>query len=195
MGFFTYIASIAYDTIESTKKLIRPFVSVHAESDETYIHKGLDFLKESRILKNLFILTNGVYVYTAYLLYSGNHTAVPLTNFLSETVCKYPSFHYTSVLILGIVSTIYHYNQCYCCTRHNYKNCMWWNILDMGCARMVVVLSILCFAKSRIVLFIPCFGILLLGQYFLDKGNYTLYFLFHGIWHILTSLLIVYVCC
>ena len=147
--------------------------------------------KYPKIILYLYLLTNISYFIVLFMI-NFNFKPHPLINL---NVCHNPLINQTLLFILGSVSFIFHYKQCHCFCQNGVDSCIYWNLADYVCVFIYIFTILICFFKLKILLFIPCLILMILGGTFKDLGYYNLYFLFHGIWHIVSAYIIYLTIC
>ena len=142
---------------------------------------NIDISKTNFFCRLLFLLTNIPYFYLVYYI-STTYNENSDNN--SDSICKY------SIFLLSFISTIFHFKQCTCYNKNKIKNCILWNNIDLSCVGITGILITVCYIKSftDIIYFSPCIIFMILGGFFKSKKLYQLYFIFHGIWHIISAL-------
>jgi hypothetical protein len=122
--------------------------------------------------KYLLVFTNFIFLYVFYLLYKQN-------NVTKRTYI---------LIIVFLISSIYHFNQCHNHSRGLIDTC---NIIDfITCSIIGIYLLLFNYHKINLKIIL----LFLLSLYFLDRySNITEYIYCHSIWHILMGITVYYI--
>ena len=153
---------------------------------------NIDISKTSFLNRLLFLLTNIPYFYLVYYI-----STTYKTNFdsNSDLICKYSTHFF--IFLLSFISTIFHFKQCTCYNKNKINNCILWNNIDLSCVGITGILISICYIKSfyDILYFSPCIILMILGGFFKSKKLYKLYFIFHGLWHLVSAFFLFHIIC
>ena len=137
----------------------------------------------------LFITTNIPYILITFASYYQMDTSYYI---FCRGLCDNQHYGTTILLTMSIVSTVFHTLQCRCYNKSCIHSCVIANKCDFICAGMSGIWLCICFVKMKLLLFVPCILLMILGGICKTHQYYTMYLILHGIWHI-TSAYIMYI--
>ena len=173
------------------KKYFIPFIKILYTTEDN--HLNIELSKTRSIYRYFFLLTNLPYFYIVYYIYEDYYNKKIYLE--SNMTCKYST--YFTILITSFVSTFFHFKQCTCYNKNKVDNCILWNNIDISCVGTLGFLIALCYIKylSDILYFSPCIIFMILGGLFKSRKQYIKYFIFHGLWHLLSALFLYKIIC
>ena len=153
---------------------------------------NIDISKTNFFYRLLFLLTNIPYFYLVYYISTTYKSTLDIN---SNLTCKYSTHFF--IFLLSFISTIFHFKQCTCYNKNKITNCIVWNNIDLSCVGITGILISICYIKSisDILWFSPCIIFMILGGFFKSKKSYILYFIFHGLWHLISAFFLFNIIC
>ena len=179
----------------SKKDFMKSFTSIYFQLSEVFTSRddkghNLKLMRKPAVCRWIFVATNAAYAHVAFSLYinEGNTRVAPspfvtwLEGYISKSpdlegdlksslLCSTPQFNYLMIGALAIISSIFHYHQCFLCdTKKGKLNCVRWNWLDLSCAKVFALYLTLCYYKQKLFFMGPSLAALILSGMLKLKG-------------------------
>ncbi len=132
----------------------------------------------------LFIITNIPYILLTFASYYQMDTSYYI---FCRGLCDNQYYGTGILLFMSIASTTFHILQCNCYHKSHIHICVIANKSDFLCAGMSGVWLCICFVKMKLLLFVPCLILMILGGICKTRQYYTMYLILHGMWHITSA--------
>ena len=151
---------------------------------------NLKLANTNLLLRVLFLLTNAGYFLAALSLFldpaalAPSPLASPIGN-----VCASTTVNVLWLVSIGLASTCFHSTQCFCPrTSWGPPLAVKFNKVDLTCAKLYTIFLLVCFWKRQLVYAVPGIALLVLGGVAKLAGRNELYFVLHGLWHVVGAL-------
>jgi uncharacterized membrane protein len=136
-----------------------------------------------RIVRILFLLTNLPYFLLAMARYTSPH---PFTEHAS-TICSNQGITRGLLVVMSVLSTAFHTRQCTCSHGGHVRTSTQLNVMDSSCVAVCGAWIAVCFTSGKLLGIVPVSSLFFLGDRAKRRNQYTMYMVYHGLWHLVSA--------